>query len=78
MGPRRNVTRHGMGWIDRKSRGGLHVRRQGIAMREYEARHSIGQCCLADTLRASDQPRMRDSPSAIGTQQRPLGLVMSR
>ena len=48
----------------------------GIAMREHEPRHPIGQRRLADALRAADQPGMRNTPAAIGVQQRRLGLAM--
>src|SRR5476649_2783865 len=53
-----------------------HSGRLGIAMREHEPRHSIGQRRLADPLRAPDQPGMRNTTAAVGIQQRRLGFAM--
>src|SRR5207248_11155823 len=47
-----------------------------IAMSEHEARHAIGQCRLADTLRAADQPGMRNAPATISIEQGRLALAM--
>src|SRR5437763_1021986 len=46
-------------------------------MREHESRHPISQRCLADALRAADQPGMRNAPAAIGIEQRCLRRTMS-
>src|SRR4051794_11475643 len=45
-------------------------------MREHESRHPISQRCLADALRAADQPGMRNAPAAIAIEQRCLRRAM--
>ena len=76
MGPRRDLVRHRVGWIDPERLRALNQGQKRIAIREHEARHAVGQCRLANALRAADQPGMRDSPAAIGVQQGRLGLAM--
>ena len=77
MGAGRYLPRHGIVRIDRKVLGALHGRRERLRMSEHEARHAIGQRCLADPLWPADQPGMRNAPAAIGRQQRGLGLTMA-
>ena len=45
-------------------------------MREHEPGHSIGQRGFADALRAPDQPRMGNAPTAVGIEQRRLGVAV--
>src|SRR5882757_609625 len=45
-------------------------------MGEHEPRHPIGQRRLADALRSPDQPGMRNTPAAVGIQQRHFGFVV--
>ena len=63
--------------IDGERFGALHGRAERVAMGEHEARHAIGQRCLADALRAADQPGMRDPPALVGGKQRSLRLAVS-
>src|SRR5690348_15514123 len=49
-----------------------------IAMAQHESRHAIGQCGLANTLRAADQPGMRDPAALIGIEQRSFFLPMPK
>src|SRR5438445_8725716 len=77
MGAGRDMARDRIGWINPKRFGALHIGRQGIAMRENEPRHAIGQRRLADAHRPSDQPGVRNTPAAVGIQQRRLGFAMS-
>ena len=76
MGARRDMARDRIGRINVQCLGALHIRCKGIAMREHEPRHSVGQRRLADALRAPDQPGMRNTPAAIGLQQCRLGFAM--
>jgi hypothetical protein len=73
----RNLPRDGIIGLERKRFSTLHRRPHGISIGEHEPRHAIGQCRLADTLRAADQPGMRNAPAAIGVQQRRLRLAMA-
>src|SRR6185312_4317247 len=77
MGTRRDAARGGVGRIDVKAIGTLHGRRKGISMRKNEASHPVGERGLADSLRASDQPGMRNASAAIGIEQRRLGLAVT-
>ncbi len=77
MGACGDLARGRVGRIDPQRLGVLHVGTKGIAMRQREPRHPIGQRRLADARRASDQPGMRNPPAAIGIQQRKLGFAMS-
>ncbi len=77
MGAGRDMARDRIGRINPKRLGALHVGRQWIAMREHEPRHAIGQGRLADPCRPPDQPGVRNTPAAVGIQQRRLGLAMS-
>ena len=45
-------------------------------MCQHEPRHAIGQRRLADTLRASDQPGMRNAAAAVGIQQCRFGFAV--
>ncbi len=73
----RHLPRNGVVRIDRKVFGVLHGGCQRLGMGEHEARHAIGQRCLADPLRPADQPGMWNAPAAIGRKQRGLGLTMA-
>ena len=55
----------------------LHGRRGRIGVCKHEARHAIGQRCLADTDLAADQPGVRNTAAAIGIEQRLFGLGMA-
>ena len=76
MGAGGDMAGDGIGGIDPKRLGALHIVGQGIAMREHEPRHSIGQRRLADALRPPDQPGMRDPPATVGIQQRQFGFAV--
>ena len=66
MGARRNMAGDRIGWIDGKRRRALHRARQRITVSQHKARHAIGQCRLADTCRAADQPGMGNATAAVG------------
>src|ERR1700741_1550275 len=46
-------------------------------MRQHKARHAIGERRLADALRATEQPGMRNASAAIGVEQRRLRLAVA-
>ena len=76
MGACRHMARHRIGRIDRECFGAPYLGGQGIAMCEHEPGHSISERRLADALRTSDQPGVRNTSAAIGIQQRHLGFAM--
>src|SRR5262245_12022802 len=73
----RDLARNVIVGIDCQGLRALHGGRARISMRQYEARHAVGQRRLADALCTADQPGVRNSSAAIGGKQRRLGLAMS-
>jgi hypothetical protein len=65
MGSGRDVAGDRLGRIDVEVHGALNVWDRRIAMAEHKARHPIGERGLADALRSSDQPGMRDAAASV-------------
>jgi hypothetical protein len=51
-----------------------NLRRRRIGMRQYEARHAIGERRLADARRPADQPGVGHAAGAIRVEHHLLGL----
>ena len=47
-------------------------------MAQHKSRHAIGQCRLADALRAADQPGVRNPAALVGIEQRGLFLPVPK
>ena len=77
MGAGRDQPGGRLGRIDRQRRGALHSGGPRIAMSQHEPCHAVGERCLADALRAADQPGMRHPRASIAIKQRALGIVVS-
>src|SRR5579864_2076050 len=74
----RDTAGNGIGGIDIQAVGALHGGRKRIAMGENETGHAVGKRGLADSLRAADQPGMRNASAAIGIEQCRLGIAMTK
>src|SRR5579883_521395 len=73
----RDAASNGIRRIDPEACCALNVWDRRIAMAKHKARHPICERCLADALRPSNQPCVRDATASIGSEQRRLGLALA-
>src|SRR3974377_646743 len=78
MGAQGDVARDRLIRVDRERLRALNTVGQPVAMAQDETSHAIGKGCLADALRAPDQPGVRDAPALVGIEQGALGLAMPK
>src|SRR5439155_2232189 len=73
----RDAARSRMIGRDLQRFGVLHQWRARIGVREHEARHAIGECCLADAGWTCNQPGMGETATPISAKQRLLSLAVA-